>query len=419
MDGKKILERVKTGSAGVLFAAVLFGTGCASTIQVVDQSKVPEPRGYIGFVSRLDLKIEEAGSASHPGGVWYYEHDSFSEKKPEEYIMDLRTTYMGLELQNPVVASASPLSEKLDNFRRMEDAGAAAVVMFSLFEEQIKHENAAIEHLITSGAESYAESLSFFPEFEDYETGPDEYLNLLRRATEAVDIPVIGSLNGITNEGWVDTARLMQDAGASGIELNAYYIPANLYMDGREVEQRYLEVLKAVKAAVSIPVAMKLSPFFSATGNMARQFDEAGADALVLFNRFYQPDLDLDEMQVVTDLKLSTPDEIRLPLLWIGVLHGRINASLAATTGVHSPQELIKYLLAGADVVMSTSGMLRHGIGFLTTLVEGLQDWMAAREYESVAQLRGSMSQVNCLNPGAFERANYIKILENYKAEYE
>jgi dihydroorotate dehydrogenase (fumarate) len=333
--------------------------------------------------------------------------------------MDLRTNYMGLELKHPVVASASPLSEKLDNFRRMEDAGAAAVVMFSLFEEQIKHESAAIEHLITSGAESYAESLSFFPAIEDYETGPDEYLNLLRRATETVDIPVIGSLNGVTSEGWVNTARLMQDAGASGIELNAYYIPAKLYTEGREVEQRYLGILKAVKAAVSVPVAMKLSPFFSATGNMARQFDEAGADALVLFNRFYQPDMDLDEMEVITDLKLSTPDEIRLPLLWLGVLHSRINASLAASTGVHSPVELIKYLLAGADVVMTTSGMLQHGIGFLTTLVDGLQDWMEARQYDSVEQLKGSMSQANSLNPGAFERANYIKILENYKAEYE
>ena len=301
----------------------------------------------------------------------------------------------------------------------MEDAGAAAVVMFSLFEEQIKHENAAIEHLITSGAESSPESLSFFPEFEDYETGPDEYLSLLRRATEAVDIPVISSLNGVTNEGWVDMARQMQDAGASGIELNAYYIPAKLYTDGREVEQRYLEILKAVKASVSVPVAMKLSPFFSATGNMVRQFDEAGADALVLFNRFYQPDMDLDEMEVITDLKLSTPDEIRLPLLWLGVLHGRINASLAATTGVHSPVELIKYLLAGADVVMTTSGMLLHGIGFLTTLVDGLQAWMEARQYDSVEQLKGSMSQANSLNPDAFERANYIKILENYKAEYE
>jgi len=333
--------------------------------------------------------------------------------------MDLRTHYMGLELKHPVVASASPLSEKLDNFRRMEDAGAAAVVMFSLFEEQIKHENAAIEHLLTSGAESYAESLSFFPEFEDYETGPDEYLNLLRRAVEAVDIPVIASLNGITNEGWVDTARLMQDAGASGIELNPYYIPADLYIDGREVEQRYLEVLKAVKAEVSIPVAVKMSPYFSATGNMARRLDEAGADALVLFNRFYQPDLDLDEMAVINSLELSSPAEIRLPLLWIGVLYGRINASLAATSGVHSPVQLIKYLLAGADVVMTTSGILQQGIGFLTTLVDGLQEWMESRQFDSLSQFRGSMSQVNCLNPGAFERANYIRILENYKAEYE
>ncbi len=333
--------------------------------------------------------------------------------------MDLRTTYMGIELKHPIVASASPLSEKLDNIKRMEDAGAAAVVMFSLFEEQIKHEIAAIEHLITSGAESYAESLSYFPDFADYETGPDEYLNLLRKATEAVDIPVIGSLNGITNEGWVNTARMMQDAGASAIELNTFYIPAHLYMTGREVEQRYIDVLKAVKESVTIPVALKLSPFFSAIGNMARQFDEAGADALVLFNRFYQPDFDLDRMEVVPDLELSTPSEIRLPLLWIAVLYGRINASIAATRGVHSPVEVIKYLLAGADVVMTTSGLLRYGIGFLTTLVDGLQAWMEEKQYSSVAQMRGSMSQANCLDPSAFERANYIKILESYAPDYE
>jgi dihydroorotate dehydrogenase (fumarate) len=333
--------------------------------------------------------------------------------------MDLRTTYMGIELKHPIVASASPLSEKLDNIKRMEDAGAAAVVMFSLFEEQIKHEIAAIEYLITSGAESYAESLSYFPDFEDYETGPDEYLNLVRQATEAVDIPVIGSLNGITNEGWVNTARMMQDAGASAIELNTFYIPAHLYMTGREVEQRYIEVLKAVKESVTIPVALKLSPFFSAIGNMARQFDEAGADALVLFNRFYQPDFDLDKMEVVPDLELSTPPEIRLPLLWIAVLYGRINASIAATRGVHSPVEVVKYLLAGADVVMTTSGLLRHGIGFLTTLVDGLQAWMEEKQYSSVAQMRGSMSQANCLDPSAFERANYIKILESYAPDYE
>jgi dihydroorotate dehydrogenase (fumarate) len=306
--------------------------------------------------------------------------------------MDLRTTYMGMELKHPIVASASPLSEKLDNIKRMEDAGAAAVVMFSLFEEQIKHEHAAIEHLITSGAESYAESLSYFPDFDDYDTGPDEYLNLLRQAAEAVDIPVIGSLNGITNEGWVNMARMMQDAGARAIELNTYYIPAHLYMTG---------------------------PFFSAIGNMARQFDEAGADALVLFNRFYQPDFDLERMEVVPDLELSTPSEIRLPLLWIAVLHGRINASIAATRGVHSPVEVVKYLMAGADVVMTTSGLLRHGIGFLTTLVDGLQAWMEEKQYTSVTQMRGSMSQANCLDSSAFERANYIKILESYAPDYE
>ncbi len=332
--------------------------------------------------------------------------------------MDLRSTYMGMDLKHPIVASASPLSEKLENIRQMEDAGAAAVVMFSLFEEQIKHENAAIEHLITSGAESYAESLSYFPAFEDYQTGPEEYLNLLRQAAEAVDIPVIGSLNGITNEGWVDTARMMQDAGARGIELNAFYIPAHLYMTGREVEQRYLDVLKAVKAAVTIPVALKLSPFFSAMGNMARQFDEAGVDALVLFNRFYQPDFDLDKLEVVPNLELSTAAEIRLPLLWIAVLHGRINASLAATRGVHSHIDVIKYLMAGADAVMTTSGMLRHGITFLTTLVDGLKSWMEDHQYESVEQMKGSMSQRNCPDPGAFERANYIKILESYKPGY-
>jgi dihydroorotate dehydrogenase (fumarate) len=328
--------------------------------------------------------------------------------------MDLRTTYMGLPLKHPIVASASPLSEKLDNIKRMEDAGAAAVVMFSLFEEQIKRENAAIEHLITAGTNSFAESLSYFPDYEDYETGPEEYLKLLRQATEAVDIPVIGSLNGITNEGWVDTARMMQEAGASGIELNIYYIPANLYMTGREVEQRYLDVLKAVKGSVSIPVALKLSPFFSAMGNMARQFDEAGADALVLFNRFYQPDFDLEKLDVKVNLELSTASEIRLPLLWIAVLYGRINASLAATRGVHSPIEVIKYLMAGADAVMTTSALLRHGIGFLTTLIDGLRNWMEDRQYESVQQMKGSMSQINCLDPGAFERANYIKIIESY-----
>jgi len=331
--------------------------------------------------------------------------------------MDLRTTYMGLELKHPIVASASPLSEKLDNIKRMEDAGAAAVVMFSLFEEQIKKENAAIEHLMESGTNSFAESLSYFPEYEDYDSGPEEYLDLLRRASEAVDIPVIGSLNGTTRGGWVETARMMQEAGANGIELNVYFIPADLELSGRDVEQRYLDVLTAVKGSVSIPVAMKLNPFFSATGHMAKQLDEAGADALVLFNRFYQPDFDLDRLEVVPNLDLSTPHEIRVPLLWIAVLYGRIQASLAATRGVYSAAEAVKYLMAGADAVMTTSAMLKHGIGFLTTLVDGLQAWMAEKGYKSVEQMRGAMSRQHCTDPSAFERANYIKILDSYEPE--
>lgn len=332
--------------------------------------------------------------------------------------MDLRTTYMGMALKNPIVASASPLSESVDNIKRMEDAGASAVVMFSLFEEQLRHESAAIEHLMEAGTESFAESLSYFPEMDSYHVGPERYLDLLRRASEAVDIPVIGSLNGVTSEGWVDCAKQMQQAGAKGIELNVFYIPADVNLSGREVEQRYVEVLKAVKAAVSIPVALKLSPFFSSIGQMAKQFDEAGADALVLFNRFYQPDFDLDKLEVSPTLHLSSPEEIRLPLLWIAILHGRINASLGATRGVHSATEVIKYLMAGADVVMTTSGMLKNGIGFLTTLVSGLKIWMEQKGYVSVEQLKGSMSQENVADPSAFERANYIRILESFKNPY-
>lgn len=333
-------------------------------------------------------------------------------------MVDLSTTYMGLPLKHPVVASASPLSESADGIKRLEDGGAAAVVMFSLFEEQLQHESEAFEHLTTSGTESFPESLTYFPEVDDYHVGPDRYLDLIRRASEACDIPVIGSLNGITSRGWVDTARQMQDAGAKGIELNVYYIPADLGMTGREVEDRYVDVLAAVKQAVTIPVAMKLSPFFSAMGDMARRLDGAGADALVLFNRFYQPDFDLDKLEVKPNLNLSTATEIRLPLLWIAILYGRIRPSLAATTGVHGVEEAIKYLMAGADAVMSTSALLKHGPGFTTTLVNGIRDWMEVRDYDSIQQMKGSMSQKNVADPTAFERANYIKILESYKSDF-
>ncbi|MCC9003550.1 MAG: dihydroorotate dehydrogenase-like protein, partial [Candidatus Competibacter sp.] len=269
--------------------------------------------------------------------------------------MDLRTTYMGMELKHPIVASASPLAGTVANIKRLEDAGASAVVMFSLFEEQLKHESAALEYLMTAHTESFAESLNYFPEVDDYTVGPDSYLDILRRASEAVDIPIMGSLNGITNAGWIEYAQLMQQAGAKGIELNIYYIPADLTTSGREVEERYIEIVKAVKAAVTVPVAVKLNPFFSAIGSMIRALDDAGADALVLFNRFYQPDFDLDKLEVAPNLNLSSPDEIRLPLLWIAILYGKLRASLGATRGVHTPTEVVKYLMAGADVVMTTS----------------------------------------------------------------
>ena len=332
--------------------------------------------------------------------------------------MDLQTTYMGLPLKHPVVASASPLSANVGNIKRMEDAGAAAVVLFSLFEEQIEQENAAFEHFMEYGSDSFAESLSYFPATDDYHVGTESYLELLRRATEAVKIPIIGSLNGTTNAGWIDYARQMQEAGADGIELNIYYIPADVDLSGSDVEQRYLDIVKAVRAAVSIPVALKLSPFFSAMGHMAKQLVEAGADALVLFNRFYQPDFDLDQLEVEPSLDLSTPSEIRLPLLWIAILYGRVNASLAATTGVRSSDEVVKYLLAGADAVMTTAALLKNGIEYLTPLVEGMERWMEEREYASLADLKGAMSQLHLADPSAFERANYIKILENYKSIY-
>jgi dihydroorotate dehydrogenase (fumarate) len=327
----------------------------------------------------------------------------------------LDTTYMGMKLAHPVIASASPLSKDIDGIKRLEDGGASAIVMFSLFEEQIRIEQEALEALSTAGAESYAESLTYFPQVDAYRVGPDHYLELIRRARESVRVPIIASLNGITNEGWIDYAKQVHQAGASAIELNVYFIPADLDITGAEVEQRFLDILGTVKRAVPIPVAMKLSPFFSAFGNMARRLDEAGADALVLFNRFYQPDFDLERLEVVPNLHLSTPSEIRLPLLWIAVLAGRIKASLAATTGVHSGVEVVKYLLAGADAVMSTSAVLQHGPAHLGTLVAELRTWLEKRDYASVAQMKGAMSQRKVADPTAFERANYIKILETYK----
>lgn len=325
--------------------------------------------------------------------------------------MDLTTKYMGLQLRHPVVASASPLSGTLDGIKRLEDGGAAAVVMFSLFEEQIRRENDAYSYLVESNSESFAESLHYFPEIESCRAGPESYLELLQKAAEATDIPIIASLNCISSEGWIDYAAQMQQAGAAGLELNIYAIEANLNISGADVEQRYLDIVSSVKASVDIPVALKLSPFFSAMGNMAKRLDSAGADALVLFNRFYQPDIDINMLDVLPSLSLSSSGEIRLPLLWIALLYGKINASLGATRGVEHPDEVIKYLLAGADVVMMASVLLRNGPAYLSVLVEGLKHWMEMHGFTSIDQFRGSMSHSKVADPGAFERANYIRVL--------
>lgn len=332
--------------------------------------------------------------------------------------MDLSTEYMGLKLKNPVIPSASPLSQRADDIRKLEDAGASAVVMFSIFEEQLHHDAEALDHLMSAGTESFAEALSYFPDTGAYQVGPERYLDLIHAAVESCSIPVIGSLNGMSNEGWIDYAKKIEEAGAHGLELNAYYIATDPNLTGSDVETMYLDVVRAVKAAVKIPVAVKIGPYFSSMANMARRFDQAGADALVLFNRFYQPDIDLDEMEVLSDLKLSTPYEMRLPLRWIAILHGQLQASLAATTGIHSGLDAAKCILAGADAVQVCSALLKSGIGRLQTIVKELEDWMTEKEYESVSQMKGAMSQKSVANPAAFERANYIKILEDYKSKY-
>jgi dihydroorotate dehydrogenase (fumarate) len=328
--------------------------------------------------------------------------------------MDITTRYMGLTLKNPLVASAGPSSQNLDTIRRLEDNGAAAVVMFSLFEEQIHHNTAALEFLFNLGRNSFAGVASYFPEIQDYDVGPGQYLDLLRKASEAVDIPIIASLNGVSEHGWVAFAKEMEDAGASGIELNVYYIPTEPFRSGSEVEQQYLNVLSAVKSRVSIPVAIKLGPYFSSFADMATQLDEAGADALVLFNRFYQPDFDIETRTLVPSLTLSRPDEVRLPLAWIALLYGRVSASLAATTGVHGPVETIKYLMAGADVVMSTSAVLAEGPSFFARVLREMTEWMEKKGYSSINQMRGSMSQASAIDAAAFVRGNYIKTLESY-----
>jgi dihydroorotate dehydrogenase (fumarate) len=331
--------------------------------------------------------------------------------------MNLATNYLGLPLKNPLIASSSPLTLDVGNIRKLEDCGAAAVILPSIFEEQIEEDLALIERFANAGADSFAEALSYFPSAAAYPAAPDRYLDIIRRARQAVDIPVIASLNGVTSAGWIEYARLAESAGAHAIELNVFFIPAGLFDRGADVEQRYIDILATVKDVVNIPVAMKLSPYFSAIGNFVSELDRAGADGFVLFNRFYQPDIDLVRLQLRHDLKLSTPAEIRLPLLWIAVLSGQVRASLAATTGVDSAVEVVKYLLAGADAVMTASALLRHGVGHMRALHDGLIQWMDARGFADIRDVRGTMSQRRIKDPTAFERANYMQILQGSSNE--
>jgi len=328
---------------------------------------------------------------------------------------DLTTHYMGLTLKNPIVPSASPLSKHVSTIRQMEDAGAAAVTMYSLFEEQIDLEALAQHDFLERTVFMSAEATSYFPKAADYNRGPDGYLELIRQAKESVSVPIIGSLNGVTTGGWTRYARLIEQAGADALELNIYLIPTRLNLTSDGVENTYLDILHEIKAQVKIPVAMKLSPFFSAMPNMAYRLDHSGADALVLFNRFYQPDFDLDELTVVPHLVLSNSNEMRLPLHWIAILYGHVQASLALTTGIHTAEDVVKAIMAGADIANVASLLLESGVGALTDLVSGLSQWMDEHEYESVAQMKGALSQRNVAEPTAFERANYMKVLGSWR----
>jgi dihydroorotate dehydrogenase (fumarate) len=322
---------------------------------------------------------------------------------------------MGMELNSPIMVSACTLSEQTDNIVKMEDNGAGAVVLFSLFEEQIRKEEAGFKGVMSETTYAFPEALDYFPDLDEFNVGTDEYLENIRKAKERVSIPIIGSLNGITNEGWIDYSRMMEQAGADGIEVNIFFIPADIAMSSSEVEHRYLNIIAAIKQTVKIPVAVKLNPYFSAMGNMSLRMKNAGADALVLFNRFYQPDFDINELVIKTDLHYSESSEIRLPLLWIALLYGKVNLSLAATTGVQSAVEVIKYILAGADVVMTASSLYKNGIPYLKTMNKELQDWMYMMGFDDIKSFKGSMSQQHISDPTAYERANYIKILEGVK----
>ncbi|MEW6509008.1 MAG: dihydroorotate dehydrogenase-like protein [Bacteroidota bacterium] len=331
--------------------------------------------------------------------------------------MDLSTTYMGLKLKNPIVPASSPLSQSIDNVKKMEDSGAAAVVVYSLFEEQITHESGELDHYLSYGTESYAEALSYFPEPQHFYLTPYQYLDHIASIKKTVDIPIIGSLNGVSTGGWVKYAKNIEQAGADALELNIYYIAANPSLTGSQIETMYVDVLTEVKKNIKIPVAIKLSPFFTSMSNMAKRLDNAGADALVLFNRFYQPDFDLEKLEVIPNLVLSTNWEMRLPLRWIAILYNNVKASLGATSGIHNHEDVIKIMMAGGDVAMMASELLVKGIGRINEILSSMKEWMEKNEYDSISMMKGSMSQKKIAQPAAFERANYMKLLQSWKSQ--
>jgi dihydroorotate dehydrogenase (fumarate) len=329
--------------------------------------------------------------------------------------MDLTTRYLGLNLRTPLVPSASPFSDELENIKRMEDAGASAVVLHSLFEEQMRTEQDAIQYHLMYGTDSFPEALTFFPKPTEFITGPDEYLSKIRKAKDAVRIPIIASLNGTTIGDWVDYAKKIQQAGADALELNVYSIPTEMDLNSAEIEQNCIDIVKAVKSVISIPVAIKLSPFFSNMAHMAKRLDQAGVNGLVLFNRFYQPDIDLETLEVQASIHLSTPHDMRLPLRWLAILYGRVKADLAATSGIHSAADALKMLMVGADVTMLCSVLFSKGLGVIREIENEMCNWLSEHDYQSVNQLHGSMSQKYCADPAAFERAQYMRAILSYK----
>lgn len=329
--------------------------------------------------------------------------------------MDISTTYLGLKLKSPIVPSAGPLLQEISNIRQMEDAGAGAVVLYSLFEEQLEHEELELNYHTTTPAESYAEATSYFPEPFDYKFGPDEYLEHIRKAKAAVDIPVIASLNGKSLGGWVDYSKKIEEAGADALELNIYLLATDIEKRSEDIERNYIHIVRRVRSEIKIPIAVKMHPFFSSTAWMANELSKAGANGLVLFNRFYQPDINLETLEVEPNVILSTPFAMRLPLRWIAILYGRTNADLAATSGIYTEEDVIKMIMAGANVTQMLSCLLKFGIGHIADVLTRMKNWMEEKEYESVKQMRGSMSYMNVEDPAKFERANYMKVLHSYK----